>query len=144
MWGASVRAHVHTTFARWCLLARSFVADQSVILVMQNKYSLNKSTSAKKDIGFIMSTSWRSGNLFLPCSWKLRSFVARCFSQRFEKIFLSCTLYPRITLGTYASNILTFALVGGGVILPPPPLWFFEDNSKTKGSSVTKLGIPFH
>ena len=24
------------------------------------------------------------------------------------------------------------------------PLWFFEDNSKTKGSSVTKLGIPFH
>ena len=34
---------------------------------------------------------------------------------------------------------------GGGVILPPPPpLWFFEDNSKTKGSSVTKLGIPFH
>ena len=32
---------------------------------------------------------------------------------------------------------------GGGVILPPP-LWFFEDNSKTKRSSVTKLGIPFH
>ena len=32
---------------------------------------------------------------------------------------------------------------GGGVILPPP-LWFFEDDSKTKGSSVTKFGIPFH
>ena len=35
---------------------------------------------------------------------------------------------------------------GGGHFAPPPPppLWFFEDNSKTKGSSVTKLGIPFH
>ena len=39
---------------------------------------------------------------------------------------------------------LTFALVGGVILPPPPPLWFFEDNSKTKGSSVTKLGIPFH
>ena len=39
---------------------------------------------------------------------------------------------------------LTFALVGGGHFGPPPPLWFFEDNSKTKRSSVTKLGIPFH
>ena len=38
---------------------------------------------------------------------------------------------------------LTFALVGGGGHFGPP-LWFFEDNSKTKGSSVTKLGIPFH
>ena len=38
---------------------------------------------------------------------------------------------------------LTFALVGGGSFWPPP-LWFFEDNSKTKRSSVTKLGIPFH
>ena len=36
---------------------------------------------------------------------------------------------------------LTFALVGGSFW---PPLWFFEDNSKTKGSSVTKLGIPFY
>ena len=33
---------------------------------------------------------------------------------------------------------------GDGVILAPTPLWFFEYNSKTKGSSVTKLGIPFH
>ena len=30
---------------------------------------------------------------------------------------------------------LTFALVGGGHF--GPPLWFFEDNSKTKRSSVT-------
>ena len=35
---------------------------------------------------------------------------------------------------------LTFALMGGHFA----PLWFFDDNSKTKGSSVTKLGIPFH
>ena len=33
---------------------------------------------------------------------------------------------------------------GGGGSFCPPPLWFFEDNSKTKRSSVTKLGIPFH
>ena len=33
MWGASARAHVHT-FERWCLLARSFIADQGVILVL--------------------------------------------------------------------------------------------------------------
>ena len=33
MWGASARAHVHTSFARWCLHARSFIADQGVILV---------------------------------------------------------------------------------------------------------------
>ena len=33
---------------------------------------------------------------------------------------------------------------GGGGSFWPPPLWFFEDNSKTKGSSVTKLGIAFH
>ena len=52
---------------------------------------LNKSTSTKKDIGFIMPTSWRSGNLFLACSWKPRSFVALCFSPRLEKISLSCT-----------------------------------------------------
>ena len=32
MWGASARAHVHT-FERWCLLARSSIADQGVILV---------------------------------------------------------------------------------------------------------------
>ena len=33
---------------------------------------------------------------------------------------------------------------GGGGSFCPPPLWFFEDNSKTKESSITKLGIPFH
>ena len=33
MWGASARAHVHTSFERWCLLARSSIADQGVILV---------------------------------------------------------------------------------------------------------------
>ena len=33
---------------------------------------------------------------------------------------------------------------GGGGSFWPPPLWFFEDNSKTKRSSITKLGIPFH
>ena len=37
-----------------------------------------------------MSTSWRSGSLFLACSWNPRSFVARCFSPRLEKISLSC------------------------------------------------------
>ena len=37
---------------------------------------------------------------------------------------------------------LSFALVRGGHFAPP--LWFFVDSSKTKGSSVTKLGIPFH
>ena len=31
--GASARAHVHTSFERWCLLARSSIADQGVILV---------------------------------------------------------------------------------------------------------------
>ena len=34
MWGASARAHVHTSFERWCLLARSSIADQGVILVL--------------------------------------------------------------------------------------------------------------
>ena len=34
MWGASARAHVHTSFERWCLLARSSIADQGVILVI--------------------------------------------------------------------------------------------------------------
>ena len=33
MWGASARARVHTSFERWCLLARSSIADQGVILV---------------------------------------------------------------------------------------------------------------
>ena len=33
---------------------------------------------------------------------------------------------------------------GGGGGHFGPPLWFFEDNSKTKGSSITKFGIPFH
>ena len=33
MWSASARAHVHTSFERWCLLARSSIADQGVILV---------------------------------------------------------------------------------------------------------------
>ena len=32
---------------------------------------------------------------------------------------------------------------GGGGHFAPPPLWFFKDNSKTKGSSVTKLGHTF-
>ena len=35
MWGASARAHVHTSFERWCLLARSSIADQGVILVLK-------------------------------------------------------------------------------------------------------------
>ena len=34
MWGASARAHVHVSFARSCLLARSSIADQGVILVI--------------------------------------------------------------------------------------------------------------
>ena len=50
-------------------------------------------------MGFIISTSWRSGNLFLACSWKPQSFVARCFSPRqgriesprLENVSLSCT-----------------------------------------------------
>ena len=33
MWGASARAHVHAFFARWCLHARSSIADEGVILV---------------------------------------------------------------------------------------------------------------
>ena len=33
-----------------------------------------------------MSTSWRSGSLLFACSWKRRSFVARCFSLRLENI----------------------------------------------------------
>ena len=36
--------------------------------------------------------------------------------------------------------VLTFALVGA---ILPRPLWFFDDNSKTKGSSITKFSIPF-
>ena len=35
MWGASARAHVHASFARWCLHARSSIADQGVILVLE-------------------------------------------------------------------------------------------------------------
>ena len=34
MWGASARTHVHVSFARSCLLARSSIADQGVILVI--------------------------------------------------------------------------------------------------------------
>ena len=41
-------------------------------------------------------------------------------------------------------RFLTFALVWGSFRPPPPSPVFFENNSKTKGSSVTKLGIPFH
>ena len=37
MWGASARAHVHTSFARWCFLARSSIADQGVILVVKHE-----------------------------------------------------------------------------------------------------------
>ena len=37
MWGASARAHVHASFARWCLHARSSIADQGVILVALSK-----------------------------------------------------------------------------------------------------------
>ena len=33
MWGVSARAHVNASFARWCLHARSSIADQGVILV---------------------------------------------------------------------------------------------------------------
>ena len=40
MWGPSARAHVLTSFTRWCLLARSFIADQGVILV----YFVSKQT----------------------------------------------------------------------------------------------------
>ena len=47
-----------------------------------------------------------------------------------------------VTCGYSRTLIITFALVEGVIL--PPPLWFFEDNSKTKRSSVTKLGIPFH
>ena len=32
-WSASARAHVHASFVRWCLHARSSIADQGVILV---------------------------------------------------------------------------------------------------------------
>ena len=34
--------------------------------------------------------------------------------------------------------------LGGGDFAPPPPPWVFDDNSKTKGSSVTQFCIPFH
>ena len=39
MWGASARAHVHASFARWCLHARSSIADQGVILVLSHVVS---------------------------------------------------------------------------------------------------------
>ena len=39
MWGASARAHVQTSFERWCLLARSSIADQGVILVFTGRMS---------------------------------------------------------------------------------------------------------
>ena len=35
MWGASARAHVNASFARWCLHARLSIADQGVILVLK-------------------------------------------------------------------------------------------------------------
>ena len=35
-------------------------------------------------------------------------------------------------------------LLPAGGHFAPQPLWFFDDNSKTKGSSVTKFCIPFH
>ena len=38
MWGASAREHVHASFARWCLHARSSIADQGVILVLYSAY----------------------------------------------------------------------------------------------------------
>ena len=34
MWGESARAHVNASFVRWCLRARSSIADQGVILVI--------------------------------------------------------------------------------------------------------------
>ena len=54
--------------------------------------------------------------------------------------------YKFITSGARsAERVLWFNLrPGGGGEVILAPLWFFEDNSKTKGSSVTKLGIPFH
>ena len=46
MWDASsTRAHVFTSFTRWCLLARSFIADQGVILV----YSLRAEREARSE-----------------------------------------------------------------------------------------------
>ena len=75
---------------------------------------------------------WHSSLKWLSLKWR----ALKSFAPSFNESLLACI--------TTAGNkyTLAFALVGGGVILPP--LWFFEDNSKTKGTSVTKLGIPFH
>ena len=37
----SARPHVHTSFARWCLLAHSSIADQGAVLVYWLKFALN-------------------------------------------------------------------------------------------------------
>ena len=42
MWGASARPHLHTSFERWCLLARSSIADQGVILVTSGARSAER------------------------------------------------------------------------------------------------------
>ena len=85
-----------------------------------------------------MCTSWTSGHLFLACSWKPRSFVARRFSPRLENISPSCTrasepwqiLYRMISMtslfsrnrarppcrGTTTACISTVATGLGGVV----------------------------
>ena len=67
MWGASARAHVHTSFERWCLLARSSIADQGVILVVptvRKKWLVNSQPIALMWKAVKCYTIWRSG-LFL-------------------------------------------------------------------------------
>ena len=66
-------------------------------------------------------------------------YVARAYVFFFSREFLS----PLLNGLAYPTPVLNLR-PGGGGHFGPPPLWFFEDNSKTKGSSITKLGIPFH
>ena len=58
-----------------------------------------------------MSTSWRSGNLFLASSWIPRSFVALCFSPRLEKTSRSCTRSHEESSLSRGENIVTHWLV---------------------------------
>ena len=86
---------------------------------------------------------------------------ANAGKDRLVEMLQSFSLSQYVTQPTYSSGSLLVVVIcnssdiiqrvhafnlrpGGGGGSFWPPLCFFEDNSKTKGNSVTKLGIPFH
>ena len=70
MWGASARAHVHTSFERWYLLARSSVADQGVILVVSVNHLKYVTKLFSSLESFMQDVASRQHSLSLDVPWR--------------------------------------------------------------------------